>query len=121
MNRSAVTLKIEASFFACSLLMERLPLRTSETRPRAPNTGSRSLAFRPLVSIKGSCPKSVIGVEGLSIQGVPVRGVLRSTLMRHPSGAWLGGQAKVPDLTPLGHLPRKELRWNRGLRKNHDQ
>src|ERR1022692_3610232 len=36
----------------------------------------------------GSCPKSVIGVEGLSIQGVPVRGVLRRTLMRHPSGAW---------------------------------
>ena len=42
----------------------------------------------------GSCPKSVIGVEGLSIQGVPVRGVLRSTLMRHPSGAWLGGRRR---------------------------
>src|ERR1019366_4552977 len=43
---------------------------------------------------EGSCPKSVIGVEGLSIQGVPVRGVLRSTLMRHPSGAWLGGRRR---------------------------
>src|ERR1022692_2230378 len=47
------------------------------------------LPFAPF--FLGSCPKSVIGVEGLSIQGVPVRGVLRSTLMRHPSGAWLGG------------------------------
>src|ERR1019366_9206180 len=45
-------------------------------------------------AIYGSCPKSVIGVEGLSIQGVPVRGVLRSTLMRHPSGAWLGGRRR---------------------------
>src|ERR1019366_4195122 len=43
---------------------------------------------------KGSCPESGIGVEGLSIQGVPVRGVLRSTLMRHPSGAWLGGRRR---------------------------
>src|ERR1039457_2246466 len=45
-------------------------------------------------ALYGSCPKSVIGVEGLSIQGVPVRGVLRSTLMRHPSGAWLGGRRR---------------------------
>src|ERR1017187_3457775 len=50
---------------------------------------------RPLdPRVWGSCPKSVIGVEGLSIQGVPVRGVLRSTLMRHPSGAWLGGRRR---------------------------
>jgi putative DNA-invertase from lambdoid prophage Rac len=38
----------------------------------------------------GSCPKSVIAVEGLSIQWVPVRRVLRSTPIRHPTGAWLG-------------------------------
>ena len=34
------------------LLMERFPLSTSETRPRVPNTGSKSLAVRPLVFIR---------------------------------------------------------------------
>ena len=56
--------------------------------------GQSVLGGAASVSGKGSCPKSVIGVEGLSIQGVPVRGVLRSTLMRHPSGAWLGGRRR---------------------------
>src|ERR1017187_6727690 len=46
--------------------------------------------FKPHASYEpfiGSSPKSVIAVEGLSIQWVPVRGVVRTTLMRHPSGA----------------------------------
>jgi predicted nucleotidyltransferase len=51
MKRSAVTLNSAASF-ACPLLMDRLPLRISETLPRVPNTGSRSLAVRPLDSIR---------------------------------------------------------------------
>src|ERR1039457_4868252 len=52
MKRSAVTLKNVASFFACSLLMERLPFKTSEKRPRMATIGSRSLVVRPLVSIR---------------------------------------------------------------------
>src|ERR1035438_7845821 len=52
MKRSAVTLKNVASFFACSLLMERLPFKTSEKRPRMTKIGSRSLVVRPLVSIR---------------------------------------------------------------------
>ena len=46
MNKSAETLKTDASFLACSLLMERFPVTISETRPRVPNTGRRSLAAR---------------------------------------------------------------------------
>src|ERR1017187_7345695 len=58
-------------------------IASTNLRPKLPQRGKN-----------GSCPKSVIGVEGLSIQGVPVRGVLRRTLMRHPSGAWLGGRRR---------------------------
>src|ERR1035437_19159 len=57
----------------------------------------------------GSWPKSVIAVEGLSIQWVPVGGgSARSAAIRHsfihPSGAWLGRLAKVPDLMPPSTL-----------------
>src|ERR1019366_9955808 len=66
----------------------RFPVGIPDSQHFTPNSPSLCALFL------GSCPKSVIGVEGLSIQGVPVRGVLRSTLMRHPSGAWLGGRRR---------------------------
>src|ERR1039458_940042 len=64
--------------------------------------------FGHLAGIFGSCPKSVIGVEGLSIQGVPVRGVLRSTLMRHPYRARLGGRRRCQTLTDATRHLRRE-------------
>src|ERR1035438_1301333 len=44
-NKSARTWKNSASFFACSLLMDRLPPKISETRPLDPMTGHKSDGF----------------------------------------------------------------------------
>src|SRR5262249_7699508 len=58
MNKSAETLKYAASFFAWTLLMERFPLKTSDTRPRRvqqqhrPVTLSQALDFLVLEARK---------------------------------------------------------------------
>lgn len=108
MIRSPVTLNRTASFFTCSSLMDRLPLSTSDTRPRVPNRGTRSLAFARW-SLSDKRAPSVGGAGGRGRCNPLV--VINDQDLRHRAPPSRKANGQLLSLENVEIKPRAALPW----------